>query len=86
MKNGTIKNGLKVLLVAGLISGCTKTKDNSHCGKWILGYTNDDNWTRQVIICDSLQMTSRKSAIVYVNGIKTTVFAESFAPMYEPCH
>ena len=45
--------------------------------KWILGYTNDDNWTRQVIICDSMQMVSRKQAIVYVNGIKTTVFAGS---------
>lgn len=86
MNNRKIKNGLKGLLVAGLISGCDKTVYHSNCGKWVLGYTNDDNWTRQVIICDSMQMVSKKQAIVYVNGIKTTVFAESFMPMYEPCH
>ena len=84
MNNRKIKNGLKVLLAAGLISGCA-TKENSNCGRWVLGYSNDGNWSRQVIICDSLQMINEESAFVFINGIKSKVFAEQFFPMYEPC-
>ena len=76
-----------ILLVAGLFSCAeTKPKNDPNCGQWILGYSNDNNWSRQAIICDSLQMVSNKEAYVYVKGIKTHIFAEQLYPMFMPCN
>lgn len=76
-----------ILLVAGFFSCSeTKIKNDPNCGQWILGYSNDNNWSRQAIICDSLQMVSNKEAYVYVKGIKTHIFAEQLYPMFMPCN
>jgi hypothetical protein len=78
--------GYILLLVVGL-SSCAeiKPKNDPNCGQWMLGYSNDNNWSRQSIVCDSLQMVSNNEAYVYVKGIKTHVFAEQLYPMFEPC-
>lgn len=76
-----------ILLVAGLFSCSeTKPKNDPNCGQWILVYSNDSNWSKQTIICDSLQMVSNKEAYVYVKGIKTHIFVEKLYPMFIPCN
>ena len=55
------------------------------CGEWVLSYSNDNGWSRQGIICDSLQMISAKEAYVYVKGVKTHIFADKLYPIFVPC-
>jgi hypothetical protein len=77
-----------ILLVTGLFSCLEKQEPRNHpnFGQWILGYSNNNGWSRQVIVCDSLQMVTDKEAYVYVKGTKTHIFANKFYPMFTPCN
>jgi len=69
-----------------ILASCNNTNENDpNCGQWILGYSNDNNWSRQAIIGDSIQMISNKEAYIYVKGVKTHIFAEQLYPMFIPC-
>ena len=75
------------ILLVSVFFSCSDSnpKNNPNCGEWILVYSNDGNYSRQKIICDSLQMVNSKEAYVYVKGIKTHIFAEQLYPMFVPC-
>lgn len=75
---------VSVILSIGLFA-CNKKSSRSNCGVWLLGYTNDNNWTRQGVYCDSLQMLSPTEAIVWNGGKQTKVYAQTFYPQYKPC-
>ena len=79
-----ITHSLCILLSTGLLS-CSEKSSDPTCGIWLLGYTNDNNWTRQGIYCDSLQMLSPTEVIVWNSGKQTKVYAEIFYPQYKPC-
>jgi hypothetical protein len=76
-----------ILLVAGLFSCSeTKPKNDPNCRQWILEYTNNNDWGRQAIICDSLEMINLNEAVFWIKGKKSKLFAQKIYPMFQPCN
>lgn len=87
----TFATGLVIaILSAGVFAACdsntTKPKKETDCGKWVLQYSNDNNFTNQSILCDSLQMINDTEAYVYVDGRRVHIFADLLFPRYLNCH
>ena len=79
-----MKSIINVILISTILYSCTETKP---CGKWVLGYSNDDGYSVQIIICDSLNMVSNKmhmfllkeKELIYsqMNCIRTTLIVSN---------
>ena len=69
-----------ILLVIIIICSCDMVNRNNYA--WSLHCSYDNNWRSTVIYCDSLQMKSSTKAIVWINGIPQTVFAEELRPQH----
>jgi hypothetical protein len=70
-----------LLLAAGLFYACDAPEP--HCGKWKLYVSN--GWSGGVIVCDSLFMSSDTTAIVWIDGQKSTVHSPRMMPSFQPC-
>lgn len=77
----TLTKAFFILLVMFCFS-CSETEDNLNRGQWMLQYSNDNNWSVQTIMCDSLQMVNKNEVYVYVKGVKTHIFADKLYPMF----
>lgn len=65
-------NKLIIALILGFVTSC-KT-ENSH--KMKVYMSNGDGWASTEISCDSVTMVNKNNAIVYINGYKSTIYAD----------
>jgi hypothetical protein len=63
-----------IALILGLVTSCRI--ENSH--KMKVYMSNGDRWHRSSteLYCDSVTMVNKNNAIVYINGYKSTIYAD----------
>ena len=74
------------LLVAVFLSSCDR--EPTYTKRFVVSTSVDDNWTTSLIECDSVNMISQNHITVFVDGLKSDIYAGQIKvhsnPSYKP--